>query len=410
MKKIEILKKINELLMEEVGFPGKTVTTKNQKQSKKDTDAYYSEVEKKYKKYTKIEDAKSEGDKGGKFMPKKRNVEDSEREFYGGSGMEGLRFDDDGTEVNKEFVKRIDDLNKVEDENSQKVYDDLKKKGAAYRSAEAKFEKTSPVATKSVDKDFSIKSKNSVVTKVEKPGDKKTIKKLTYKKPFVSESAAIKLIPNEFKTDLNMFEMTDGNKSYKIRWEGDKDNGSAVILIAKDDKLISEEMSRMFEMMDYSPSDKVSKTDLITETENFNEYFTKKKIYENEEKSKIWDSEVISEEETVDVKPGSNSVTTKDGIEFMYDTTNNKVNAMKSGKLYNVSVYVGDQFKILDPEFFKVHGEYAIKLHMAHNVPYNAIVNGLKKTYGVNINNVLTNNSFLNYFWERNPNPDPTQK
>jgi hypothetical protein len=59
------------------------------------------------------------------------------------------------------------------------------------------------------------------------------------------------MIPESYKVDNKQFEMTDGNETYKIRWEGTLSEGRAVVLMASDSKMISEDMQKMKHLMGY---------------------------------------------------------------------------------------------------------------------------------------------------------------
>ena len=45
------------------------------------------------------------------------------------------------------------------------------------------------------------------------------MKRLTFKKPFNGVNNALNLIPESYRVDNKVFEMTDGEESYRVRWE-----------------------------------------------------------------------------------------------------------------------------------------------------------------------------------------------
>lgn len=84
-----------------------------------------------------------------------------------------------------------------------------------------------------------------------KPQIKETMKRLKFKNPFNGVGNALKLIPEAYRVDNKIFEMTDGNESYKIRWEGSLNEGKAVVLTAADQKLVNEDIKRMKALFGY---------------------------------------------------------------------------------------------------------------------------------------------------------------
>ena len=77
------------------------------------------------------------------------------------------------------------------------------------------------------------------------------MKRLKFKNEFKGLGNALKLIPEAYKVDNKTFEMTDGNETYKIRWEGNLSEGKAVVLTAADKKLVNEDITRMKELFGY---------------------------------------------------------------------------------------------------------------------------------------------------------------
>jgi len=80
---------------------------------------------------------------------------------------------------------------------------------------------------------------------------KENMKRLKFKKEFNGVGNALKMIPESYRTNMKVFEMTDGNESYRIRWEGSLTEGKAVILIASDKNMISEDIQKMKHLMGY---------------------------------------------------------------------------------------------------------------------------------------------------------------
>jgi len=84
-----------------------------------------------------------------------------------------------------------------------------------------------------------------------KPQIKETMKRLKFKNPFNGVGNALKLIPEAYRVNNKIFEMTDGNESYKIRWEGSLNEGKAVVLTAADQNLVNEDINRMKALFGY---------------------------------------------------------------------------------------------------------------------------------------------------------------
>jgi hypothetical protein len=94
-----------------------------------------------------------------------------------------------------------------------------------------------------------------------KPKIKESMKRLNFKKEFEGSNTtqkighALTLIPESFRTDKKEFEMTDGNVTCKIRWEGNLNEGKAVVLLSSNKALVSEDMTRMKALMGYKSQD-----------------------------------------------------------------------------------------------------------------------------------------------------------
>jgi hypothetical protein len=95
---------------------------------------------------------------------------------------------------------------------------------------------------------FSALSENKNNKKTE---IKESMKRLNFKNPFNGVGNALKLIPEGYKVNNKVFEMTDGNESYKIRWEGSLSEGKAVVLTAADKSLVNEDITRMKQLYGY---------------------------------------------------------------------------------------------------------------------------------------------------------------
>jgi hypothetical protein len=84
---------------------------------------------------------------------------------------------------------------------------------------------------------------------------KESMKRLKFKNEFNGVGNALKLIPESYRVDNKEFEMTDGNETYRIRWEGNLKEGNAVVLTATDKKMVNEDMARMKALFNYKSQD-----------------------------------------------------------------------------------------------------------------------------------------------------------
>lgn len=83
--------------------------------------------------------------------------------------------------------------------------------------------------------------------------DKKDkMKRLVFKNPFNGLNNALDLIPESYRVDDKEFEMTDGNESYKVRWEGTLTEGRAIVLMGSDKELVNEDIAKIKHLMGYS--------------------------------------------------------------------------------------------------------------------------------------------------------------
>jgi hypothetical protein len=85
------------------------------------------------------------------------------------------------------------------------------------------------------------------------------MKKVTFKKEFASLNEALTKVPAKLREDKNTFEMTDGNKTYQMRWEGTLEEGKAVALQAEDKGLMNEDVQKMKHLWGYKAEDTLGK-------------------------------------------------------------------------------------------------------------------------------------------------------
>ena len=114
-----------------------------------------------------------------------------------------------------------------------------------------------------------------------KPKIKEGMKRLNFKKEFNGVGNALKMIPESYKVDNKVFEMTDGNESYKIRWEGTLSEGRAAVLTASNKTMVNEDMQKMKHLMGYKSETTlglVKGNARLNENAIFNDIYAKSKV------------------------------------------------------------------------------------------------------------------------------------
>ena len=216
-----------------------------------------------------------EFDKDEEFIEPKVNRSDYEEayeiEALGAGKMSGLKYDNEDTEVFKSFMKRIDDLNDTseydkdfgthdgfgEGEKEDDTYELLKDNGKKY------------IDHKYNEPDEYQETPKVRVTK-ESKNDK--MKRLNFKNEFKTENDVLELIPEHYKNDGHVFLMTDGNQTYKVRWDEELNEGT--VLSYKNKSMINEDTDKMKKLFNYKYSDSMGKTNNYSEeTDTFKNLF-----------------------------------------------------------------------------------------------------------------------------------------
>jgi hypothetical protein len=190
----------------------------------------------------------------------------------GAGKMQGLRYDNEGTEVHDKFEERIDELNDTSEYDKEfgthdgfgegekdNVYDELKDAGEEYKKYKYGEEKYKESEDEYIE-----------TPKVRTTVKEGVMKRLNFKQSFKDEKHMMSLIKESYKVDDHTFLMTDGNETYKVRWEGDSENGEGVVLQYKNTQRVNEDTEKMKKLFGYKSSDVVGKTnDYINETVQF---------------------------------------------------------------------------------------------------------------------------------------------
>lgn len=237
------------------------------KEDVKDAEEYYKMVLDRMRNFQKT-DVPEPSQIGEAFEPKKVNREDDQtkpEEVYStealGPGMLALKYDNEGTPVHDEFMKRQDELN-GNDSTYQKLRGYSEKYLKHKYGTPDEYHYTPKVRT--TDKPISetetkysdVIEENIFKTKGEIKS-KEQVLKLTEK------------LPSRVKMDETVFAITDGNNYYRLIWEGEE-NGEAVITHEKNSKVVNETIDKMKHLWGFNSSKTISTKGIVKENEDDN--------------------------------------------------------------------------------------------------------------------------------------------
>ena len=216
-----------------------------------------------------------EFDKDEEFIEPKVNRSDYEEayeiEALGAGKMSGLKYDNEDTEVFKSFMKRIDDLNDTseydKDFGTHDGFGEGEKEDDTYELLKDNSEK---YKKHKYDKPDEYQETPRVRVTNESKNDK--MKRLNFKNEFKTENDVLELIPEHYKNDGHVFLMTDGNQTYKVRWDEELNEGT--VLSYKNKSMINEDTDKMKKLFNYKYSDSMGKTNNYSEeTDTFKNLF-----------------------------------------------------------------------------------------------------------------------------------------
>ncbi len=232
-----------------------------------------------------------------------------EIEDLGAGKMLGLKYDNEDTEVFKSFSERMDKLNDTSEYDKEfGTHDGF---GETDEEDET-YETLKDNSKKYIKHKYGKPEEYHLTPKVRVTNESKTkkMKRLNFKNEFESEYDMKVLIPESYKTDGNVFLMTDGNQTYKVRWDDSINEGT--VISHKNKSMINEDMDKMKKLFNYSYEDSMGKTNNYgEETNNF------KRLYES---SKNMDKLLITEEEKSRVLGNNQSVTERQYLKEVYKT------------------------------------------------------------------------------------------
>ena len=248
--------------------------TKVHKEDKKDADDYYKEVAKRMVGFQKTDESEPT-QIGEAFDSPKVDRKDDQTEpedVYDtealGTGMQALKYDNEGTEVHDKFEERMEDLN-----DGDATYEKLKKYSEKYLKHKYEDPDEYHYTPKVRATDKAIKSEGySDIGKENIFKVKGTIK---------NKKQIIKLVdrlPSRVRVDETVFSITDGQNSYRLVWEGAED-GEVIVTHEKNVSIVNESINKMRHLWEFKSSDSTTTKKNITESsdESFKRMFNKLK-------------------------------------------------------------------------------------------------------------------------------------
>lgn len=300
-----IKKELHNRFITEAATPGITNTKKVQDEEGKVNKEAQSDIKKEMTAYDKASGSKAKDD----IKPPKRELSKTEDEVVDNSfkgGLEDLQYDSEVSDTFKERQKMaIEGDSKMGNEtktgewnpetgegngNTEPVWGasnvdfgkNLIDKAKARKDAQDKA--TEPMRQFGNDIELIPKGTKTVgsTRKVAVESENKKMR-LKFKNPFNGLNNAIKLIPESYKIDNKEFEITDGNESYNIRWEGSLNEGEAVVLRGTNKAAVNEDLAKIKHLFDYKST--TTKSTRLDENEEFKKIYSKIKtsLEESEE-------------------------------------------------------------------------------------------------------------------------------
>jgi len=215
-------------------------------------------------------------DKEEEFIEPKVNRSDYEEayevEALGAGKMSGLKYDNEDTEVFKSFMDRIDALNDTSEYDEVfGTYDGF----GAGKKEDKTYDKLKDNSEKYLKHKYDSPDEYHYTPKVritDKPINEGKMKRLNFKNEFENEYEMKKLIPEHYKYDGHVFLMTDGNQTFKVRWDDTLKEGT--VLGYKNKNMINEDTNKMKKLFNYKYSDSMGKTNNYgEETKTFTKLF-----------------------------------------------------------------------------------------------------------------------------------------
>ncbi len=308
-------------LMEEANPQSLIATEKIIKDSGKENKKAMKDVEKKMKDYT-----KAEGEEENKDVVKKYNYDKEQKELHDiGELQKGSIINtkiknetEEYKERQKMAIEGDSTMGNAKEGNVANVVpsDQAGFKGPdgdkeTYKNSEEFKKKRDDVEAVYTTPNLSIDGADFSDAQIEKLAkqDKEEeekvnegMKRLVFKKEFNGVENALKLIPESYRVDNKTFQMTDGNENYEIRWEGDINEGRAIVIKASDKQLMNEDMQKMKHLMGYNSKETLGNlkgVERISENKSFNDIWGKTKTLINEMAGEVLQEDIDWDDEEV---------------------------------------------------------------------------------------------------------------
>lgn len=306
----KIIKQALRDVISEEKTPGIDNTKSVTKQSGDSNKEYYKDVESKMDGYDK--DVREDEDETVKF-----NADDKQKEYHDEmeirNGQEMIRYDQepskrykeraemalrgDSTMGNKTHTGKWNPETGEGNGNTEPVWgasdkDFGNKLINTAKASQKKRNDATPAMTQfgdDIEMNKSQKGTKGANSKYAFEGEEKNkqvvkentrMKRLRFDNEFGGADKAMKLIPEHFKVDDKEFEMTDGNETYRVRWEGSVTEGTSVILKAENKKMVNEDIEKMKKLWDFKSKDTLGTLkakDRMNENEEFGKIMGKSK-------------------------------------------------------------------------------------------------------------------------------------
>lgn len=262
-----LTKKTKIQIVESEQIPGLDTAMSARRKSGEENNTYLKDFNQKLSDYYKFDDDEE-------FIEPKYNRSDYEEayetEALGAGKQLGIKYDNEDTEVFKSFSERMDKLN-----DTSKYDEDFgTHDGFGEGKKDDTYKKLKTNGEKYIKHKYDKPDEYHKTPKVRVTNESKDIKmkRLNFKTEFKSEGEMKKLIPEHYKTDGHVFLMTDGNQTFKVRWDENINEGT--VLNYKNENMINEDMKKMKKLFGYKHSDSMGKTNNYgEETKIFNKLF-----------------------------------------------------------------------------------------------------------------------------------------